>query len=964
MDIQTPNSPPGIASAATADTGAFASATSHPETIQPPGPERPGSRVNTQLKVFLGPDQIAYLADPNISESAARLWAPQARGNSTDVEGTPSTTSSLGDDLPLSGEALVSALATDLSSVPLTPHQLNKLSNLRNMFSMSREALLSTTGLVTGQRSEIVGLAGHVTTLRDEVSLRIDELSDAVVGASFRLESTLENNLRVLRATGATEVELKALAETVHQHCAQPIAPARMPLEVMGGLASPTNLGNAASAINTAMPPMQLHESIDDFHRRGTNAVTRKLKAAASFDGHGGSAQRYGAPPTVAPNPDSMSDTGHSGRETLRAPPVKSTRFLSTESALMMGTRAGYYGPLKVAPMGLNQSASGYLTPLNNVIGPATSHARVWIEGLGAMRGLRTTTNAPSGGTNTLRAPAPAPAPARAPVRGVQTRAATRAVAANTIPAANSTRTGFPTAPRTHTTPTAHATSNAPTMRFNPNAGMPNKSNKTCFNCGKIGHIASDPNCPRFNESASARPRPAAQFHAQRVDASHSVEDHDELDDVDNNDARIEDEDLAGTWGDYPGDQGDDGVDEHEAPDLQELLGDRDEPEVRVGAMWQYYAMRIAPSLIAEDEIVPNSPAPAVRSRTLVLDTDVTLVSVTDDVYAAWTAENKAATEARYGIGWDTGIVSPDTLFAALEEHYGSRVHNAQSTAEITAIEALSAEDHARTSWEGLLGLQPVMVRRFSAEYMRSTTIDVDTEITHLETLLRGLQQTLINLHGLIDRRVAAKHRIRAMNAAPSGSVSRAPCILGRAAIANRRLLDDMRMGAHLLELRLTRMTTSLRDLQNEATWRAMERESYHLARATARPTPPGSPATVDPPQYPGSPRESDRYYSAEDLPDLSRVPGLESDSSGEASLLATESSLSFTASVRDGDPGSEGGAEYDTGSDNGEGPVPADEVILRSVEVITSEVAERITTLVTANGDLSTYGSHKTPSS
>ncbi|KAF8143388.1 hypothetical protein K438DRAFT_1783793 [Mycena galopus ATCC 62051] len=284
------------------------------------------------------PDQsIAYLADPvtgqrfeveddeNISESAARPWAPQARGNSTDVEGTPSTTSSLGDDLPLSGEALVSALATDLSSVPLTPHQLDKLSNFRNMFSMSREALLSTTGLVAGQRSEIVGLAGRVTTLRDEVSLRIDELSDAVVGASFRLESTLENNLRVLRATGATEVELKALAETVRQHHAQPIAPARMPLEVMGGLASPTNLGNAASAINTAMPPMQPHESIDDFHHRGTNAFTRKLKAAASFDGHGGSAQRYGAPPTVAPNPDNISDTGHSGRDTLRAPPVKST---------------------------------------------------------------------------------------------------------------------------------------------------------------------------------------------------------------------------------------------------------------------------------------------------------------------------------------------------------------------------------------------------------------------------------------------------------------------------------------------------------------------------------------------------------------------------------------------------------------------------------------------------------------
>ncbi|KAF8195190.1 hypothetical protein K438DRAFT_1968524 [Mycena galopus ATCC 62051] len=1170
MASQAPSSPPGIPSAATADSAQYISANSVPETVQGPSGEHPPPIATTQLKLTMGPDMVAYLVDPltgqrfdveddeDISESAARPWAPLSRDATTDADGTPSTTLLIGDKLPLSGEALVSALATDLSAAPLSEQQLAKLSRLRSMFSMSRDALLSTTGLVAGQHTQVDRLAERVTSLRDEMSLHIEELSDEVIGASHRLESTLENNLRVLRITGATESELKLLAETVRQNRSHPVAPIQMHTEASVPIAPPTDLGNLKSALNNALPPMQPHESPEDFHRRGNNTIERKMRAAASFDTVDARDPRRGIPPHMVVPPatnDSASMVGTNGRGAFAAPPHKATQFAGVEGASAMGARAGYYGPLKVAPMGLNQSLSGYLTQPVAAVGHATvfevfvaekssqisrlierqlgepmeapprspkmrdppqykgedddtifmswlgkictwfqghamagpkydanrivflktaleshvlewfqsevepldkestiihefeeivcalhkrfvtsatatratkefeavrydasrgveflasellrtaakmreppadftvrqrfmkllpadvhdvligrslhpeftdldtlkSHARVRIEGLGAMRGSRTTSGIAAGVTTVSRAPAPL----RSPARGVQTCAATRAAADRTA-----TRPAGAVTPCTFLPPRSSIPTTSPSVRFAPPpSAMPNRSGKTCYGCGTIGHIASDPSCPRFNESASSRPRPAAQLHAQRVDDSHSVgEGGDNI--LEDEELEYEDQEVEVTWGgdqyeadelidvyDYPADQGGAGVDVHEAPDLSDLIDRTEEPSVRVGAMRQYYSMRVDRHVpleeVPEGVHAPDLVHPTVRNRTLILDADVTLVSVADDSTPTWTAEGEAALEESRGIGWDTGVTSPDALFVALEEHYGSRVHDARSTAEILAIEALSAEEHARESWEGLLMPQPVMIRGFSPE---STAIDPEVEVALVGPVFRGLQQILIDLHGLIGRRLDAKRTIRSMSRTIVDVQSRAPSLLARAAMANRRLLDDMRMSAHLLKLRLVRVNETLRALQEEATRRSMEREGYRLTRASGQPpvmTPLGN---AEPPRYPGSPRESDHYYSAEDLPELSQVPDLGSEMGDEVDIPSSESSIEFTVDGNPGAPESEGMAITLPLPDDDNNLAHSEEVILRSVEVLTSRDAERLTTLVSESGDL-----------
>jgi hypothetical protein len=109
-------------------------------------------------------------------------------------------------------EDLLAALVTDLWS-----DQLSRFSAIHGILSMSRQSLLTMTGLVAGQRDNICDIADSVCALRDEAMIRIDELSTAVVDATHKLKTTLENNLRILRATGATEEQLSALVGAVRQ---------------------------------------------------------------------------------------------------------------------------------------------------------------------------------------------------------------------------------------------------------------------------------------------------------------------------------------------------------------------------------------------------------------------------------------------------------------------------------------------------------------------------------------------------------------------------------------------------------------------------------------------------------------------------------------------------------------------------------------------------------------------------
>ncbi|KAJ7820900.1 hypothetical protein B0H13DRAFT_2377684 [Mycena leptocephala] len=808
-----------------------------------------------RLKVHQDPDTgAAYLVDRDTGErydvsddesvlpNLTRQSSPDGRrsppsGSSARPSRTPSTESDAtptDDGIFIPSEDLLAALVTDLRTEWLTEAQLSRFSALRGILSMSRQSLFTTTGLVAGQRDNIRDIADSIREFRDEVATRIDELSTAVIGATHQLESTLENNLRILRATGATKEQLASLATAVRKGQDYPLPSIIMPPVRADPLPDTTELGDMRAAVDNALPPRHPSESAEAFQRRGNAALGRRVRAAATF--------QAADPPAPDQQPASI---------------LKQTRFTSMDSISSAGARGAHTHDrgLDIEPMGLNQSISGYLTPQYAGTGTATvfeafvvekstqiirmierqlgeameapprspklrdppmykgddddtifmtwlgrlctwfqgyslggpkfdahrivylksaldvhalnwfeaevepndrdsdinhefipiicamhkrfitsatathatkeyeairydpvqgieflvsellrtahrmreapssfsirqrfmrlipapvhdelirrglfveyttldvlkGHARSWIESQGQMRG--------GAATSTARSPRTAVAPrsgstwtlSKAPARAAL-RAPTQAPVSHGVPI-TATRTATAT-PRV-----------GPTMA----SGPAPRSSKTCFGCGVVGHIASDPICPWYSESASSRPRPATQFHAQRVVSSYSIaegdhpEDHavdaDGIDTVPD-----QNEEMEGLWGgsqyegdelldDHPGDnEVEEGRDEGEpddpnvAPDLDELLDDVENDEVRVGAMRQYpriprqyFSLRVTPDDEGGDSpaALRNSSIPS-NARSTVLDMDALVVDVAGTGYPLWSAADEAASD-------------------------------------------------------------------------------------------------------------------------------------------------------------------------------------------------------------------------------------------------------------------------------------------------------------------------------
>ncbi|KAF7371684.1 hypothetical protein MVEN_00024600 [Mycena venus] len=293
--------------ATTANTSQFASAASQQgSTARAASPQSlQNNRPPRRLKLTIDENKVAYLVDPTTGErydvsddenvlsgTPPRPILSSARSPDLDVGslngGTPSSesdvTQSIRGETTIPSEGILAALVDDLSAAPLTDAQLRRFQTLRGVLSRSRESLFTTTGLVAGQRDQYRGLAQSLRGLRDEVATRLEELGGEISDATHRLENTLENNLRILRATGTTDQQLTHLAEAVRRRRAQPINLATRLPTMSDPLANPVDLGELRETIDRALPPPQDSESAEEFYRRGNAALGRRVRTAASFD--------------------------------------------------------------------------------------------------------------------------------------------------------------------------------------------------------------------------------------------------------------------------------------------------------------------------------------------------------------------------------------------------------------------------------------------------------------------------------------------------------------------------------------------------------------------------------------------------------------------------------------------------------------------------------------------------------
>ncbi|KAK7043304.1 hypothetical protein R3P38DRAFT_3347475 [Favolaschia claudopus] len=824
----------------TAGSSQLATASLEPQTDERAPETTPvadTSSFGPRLRVSMDANGVPYLVDPltgtryevsddeavpdNQAPSPSRPAAPTVETEGTGGP-TPSSPSSItredSNNSPLTPEMLLASLIADLSATPLSEPQLSRFSTLRGIMSLSRDSLLTTTGLVAGQRDHVRGLARSLRQLRNDVAERFVELSEEITTANQRMEVTLSNNLRVLRATGATDAQLAQLVVAVQSGRDQPLERINLDAQLHEPPAQTIELEELRPAVDRVLPPRRdarfaderaptpnvsrdppphLQRSTVGIGRGAVNPIGYNQSISGVITGRGrdgdttpnvfelfleekaqqihlmisralGQAIRAPPRPPKLPEPSKykgedddttfmtwlsrlctwLQGNGLGGQDyedsrivylktaleshaiewfdTEVEPLTKPSeidhsfeaivcamhrRFVTTATATRAtkeyeAVRYDESKGVEFLASELKRTALKMREPPADItlrqrfmrLLPADvhnelirrglyteyvewdtlkNHARMWIEGQGMMR-------------RDARA-SESSRPARATTAKSTTRSAGKSVARSRA----TTRTNAPIAARAGTA--AVNLPSAPTTMSKDKAGPNSTSaaprpNKTCFGCGLVGHIASDPVCPRFNESVSNRPRTNAQIRAQRVVSSYSDDEDGEEELASDEGGSTADDEVDGLWGgdqydgdvlldDFPADHHSshnnderdaEETNPHEAPDLAELIDGAAPTEARVGAM-QYFAMRIDNDETPDREVIPgaNEYSSSQPMRTAIMDTLVAVVGFSGLGHPEWDLAREDQERLDRDIHWDFECHNHDSLIHAFEMQRG-----------------------------------------------------------------------------------------------------------------------------------------------------------------------------------------------------------------------------------------------------------------------------------------------------
>ncbi|KAJ7102002.1 hypothetical protein C8R44DRAFT_747029 [Mycena epipterygia] len=181
----------------------------------------------------------------------------------------------------MTGERALDTLLTGLHVV-LTAEQQAQYSSIRGMLSMGRQALLSTTAFVAGQRTGLDESLAAIEQVREETAEKLLDLHERVTAQESQVETCLEDNLRILRSFESTEAQLEKLTRSMAEHAGQSPKPT-LPILTRSGSRVSTLLDGFQAELDNALPPRGSSEPGDAFYRRGTQSVLQKERTAASF---------------------------------------------------------------------------------------------------------------------------------------------------------------------------------------------------------------------------------------------------------------------------------------------------------------------------------------------------------------------------------------------------------------------------------------------------------------------------------------------------------------------------------------------------------------------------------------------------------------------------------------------------------------------------------------------------------
>ncbi|KAJ7061451.1 hypothetical protein B0H15DRAFT_807932 [Mycena belliarum] len=532
------------------------------------------------------------------------------------------------------------------------------------------------------------------------------------------------------------------------------------------------------------------------------------------------------------------------------------------------------------------------------------NHARSWLEAQSQMRG------GGAGGYSSSPRPSNAAAgPLRVPRSQAPTRAGPMRAPVNRVPTVSATKS----APVTgiHTTTSPEARPRGPVTPYVANV----YATRTCFGCGAMGHLKSDPKCPNYNTSISSRPR----IGAQRVPESYSNE-RNGTDEDDPDAIPDELEEMEGLWGgsqydanelmDHDHPVVDEEYDPNEAPDINEVFDEEDHQELRVGAMRQCYSLRVAPDdapILAPNETTARQfSVLTMAPRAARLDLRTYQLDVLDpDALATWTPE----WEARYRATRPqqvAGEPSYEQLRREFSDTHAEPGHlDGPAVTELAAIEAIGLEEEAFAEWESENLTQPPLVLGYTPDILRTTAINVDRVAPTLSQSIEDIRRSLRTLDQLLVSRTEARSLLEEIRARPNSAMGPTVSYLDSAARRNSYLRGHVVLNIRQLEQREARLVVAYADICDELARRLVLFEracgEVHtetmVPLATSATFPEGSVPPSSPPGYPGSPHDSDDYYSAEELERSIRVPTFYRTRGPETDSDEYEGPLSLAAS-------------------------------------------------------------------
>ncbi|KAJ7199514.1 hypothetical protein B0H12DRAFT_1081391 [Mycena haematopus] len=199
--------------------------------------------------------------------------AYDARGNSV---GEPSTESALSESLPVD---------TDIDYTNLTTTQVEHLNAIRGHLGTTQARLQATMAIMAEQQEAAEVMQDTLQGVRSDVASRLASLRNEIHAHRSRLNRCLDDNVRILRETGASSSHIKNLLQAMSNRPIGPIAGEELLIPEMKSDANvkTTLPPDIRSQTVSIIAPRATHESTEDFEKRAKTVLKNKEREHSAF---------------------------------------------------------------------------------------------------------------------------------------------------------------------------------------------------------------------------------------------------------------------------------------------------------------------------------------------------------------------------------------------------------------------------------------------------------------------------------------------------------------------------------------------------------------------------------------------------------------------------------------------------------------------------------------------------------